>query len=131
MSNKRTLSTKLCLDTLQVRNAHVMDTFLQQNREGVDLADPSGAILAKQFANGHFTFTKAHTQESWTQPYQFVDLATVDSEVIKVSYKVCVEMKIKNNCGLSSQSRALSMPVSILWPRDQLPVSRKADLVSD
>jgi hypothetical protein len=51
------------------------------------------------------------TGNSWEQGYQYVDMASVDGDVLKVNYFVDLEVTIANNLGLSKQTRNLKVPI--------------------
>ena len=67
-------------------------------------------------------------QEEWEQSYQFVDLATVEGEVLKVNYLVALEVTILTNFGFSKQSKEIRVPIQILKPRKDLPKTRNLNL---
>ena len=52
MPNKRTVTTKLCLARLHDRNHYIMNNFLSNNPEGIDLVDPCTGFLVDKYADG-------------------------------------------------------------------------------
>lgn len=95
---------EMSLERLRERNAYVMQEFLTQDREGLNLdAHVASEACRKLTSTGKGkSFCLKSSNDAWEQSYQFIDLATVNAEVLKVSYHIDVTVQIKSNFGLST-----------------------------